>query len=142
MTATGVPRRRREAPLPYRFDRLLVESGPETAQHFHVANAAIRADHDLQQHLALETGALCLLGVIRGHLAEQTGWCDPAAGAIRSAADATALTRPDITSGARPHAHASSAPAACAAAAACGLWPRRGHHPHQQTNRLPSVRRG
>ena len=42
------PSRRREASLPYRVDRLLVESGPETAQYSHVPNAAIWAHHDLQ----------------------------------------------------------------------------------------------
>ena len=67
------------------------------------------------------------------HVAEQAGWFDPAVGAIRSAADATALTRPDSLSSpvARaprptPDPGVSRRPRPCPLPRQSGLWCRGG----------------
>ena len=69
-----VTARRVEPPLPHRVDGALIEPGSQALQHPHVADRAIRADHDFHHHVAFDAAPAAIFRVNRLDLTLDGGW--------------------------------------------------------------------
>src|SRR5262249_17052129 len=109
----------REAPLPHRLHRAIVQASAEPLEDAHVADRAIPPHDDLEQDLASDVSLPRLLGVVGLHLAEQPRRlaAAAAAGPVRAAPRAAARTGPDAASAAFAEA---SPPAGAGATARAG----------------------
>src|SRR5688572_2927702 len=86
----ATPARRRELPLAHGSHRPLIETGAQALQDGDVADAAIAAHDDLEDHVTGNPAPSRIVGVIRLDLAEQPWRVDTAARTERSAAGAAA----------------------------------------------------